>query len=410
MQQVWWFIAKRYFLTRNKRNFIHLLSGISLLGVAVGTAALIIVLSAFNGMRDVAREMYQSFDPTLRVVPATGKWLYKTDSLANVIQQVKGVESVADALEDNVLLHYVNSQAIVKLKAIKPYPQYQKRLQTHLLAGKSNLLEGSQQMGILGVGLVQALGIDPSAGIDKVELWYPKRNAKVSVNPERAFQKSSVRIGGAFAIEQGYDNQYLIVPIAIGEELMQAGDRRSYLEIAIKPGVSVSAVKSELQDILANNLLVQDTDDQHADLIKILKLEKLFVFVALSFILLIASFNIFVSLSMLVLDKKHDLSILKAMGADEGTVSRVFVSVGAMIALGGAIIGMGIGVLVCLLQQQYGFVSMGITNALVDAYPVTLEWADVLAVGLAVIIITVLSSWSPAKRAAEVPALPNLIG
>ncbi len=400
--RLWLLIARRYFFSRQKRNFINILSIISLLGVAVGTAALVIVLSAFNGMRDVAREMYQVFDPTLKVMPASGKWLQVSPTLLSQVRSVSAVEEVSEALEDNVLLMHGGDQAIARLKAVSASNNLNTRLKPAMIAGQSNLNDHERSFALVGVGIVQSLKIDPQSGLDDIQLWYPKNKKSQSLNPENAFNKRYITVGGTFGIEASFDNQYVMAPIAFGVDLMAAGDKRSYLEVALQPNANVAETKEQLQDLLGNKFIVQDGDDQHADLIKILRLEKLFVFIALSFILLIASFNIYVSLSMLAVDKQADLTILRAMGADDALMRRIFMAVGSFIAISGALIGLGIGIAVCIAQQTYGFVGMGITNALVDAYPVTIDPNDLIAIGLVIVVITLLSSLGPALKAMRI--------
>jgi lipoprotein-releasing system permease protein len=196
-----------------------------------------------------------------------------------------------------------------------------------------------------------------------------------------------------------------MVPIDFGIELMNAGDKRSYLEISVENEDQIDEVKHNLETVLGPQFLVQNADDQHADLVKILKLEKLFVFIALSFILLIASFNIYVSLNMLAVEKQKDLSILRAMGANDSLLGMIFIAVGCFIALTGGIIGLSIGIGVCVAQQTYGFVNMGITNALVDAYPVTIDFNDMVYISLVIVLITLLASIGPARKAMKIGAL-----
>lgn len=399
---LWWYIARRYFLSGNKRSFINLLSIISLLGVAVGTAALVIVLSAFNGMRDLARDMYQVFDPTFKVMPAQGKYLEITPENMARLKAVPGVWEVSDALEDNVLLMYKGSQAIVKLKAVRPYQQFGARLRNNMVAGAPELEYRGQQQLLMGLGLVQALQLDPTTGIEQVEIWYPKNKKTASINPEKAFSKEYIRVGGAFSIEAGFDNQYIMAPVQFAEQLMQAGNKRTYLEVSVRPGTDLAQVKQALTAAAEQNWVVQDPDDQHADLVRILKLEKMFVFVALCFILLIASFNIYVSLSMLALDKVQDISILRAMGATDALLRKIFLGIGSAIALSGAGIGLVLGLAVVVAQDQLGLVSMGITNALVSEYPVKVEVLDLVAIGSALIAITLISAWGPAQKAASI--------
>ena len=395
------FVARRYFFNGKKKSFIQTLSTISMLGVGVGTMALIIVLSAFNGLEEVIRTMYNTFDPEIKITAAKGKSFVINASFLKRVAAVPGVAIVSEIAEDNALLKYRDGQMVVKIKGISDNFLQQNRLDSAIVAGKLRLHGPSLPYASVGFGIQQAMGIALNDPFDQMQIWYPKNTLKTGLNPENAFFKRYIVPGSVFRIEEQFDNRYVFVPLSFALDLFAYGNKRTALELKLNAGVDVKTVKEALHILLGPSFLVQDSDEQHASLLRILKIEKLFVFLALAFIVVIASFNIFVSLSMLVLDKRRDITLLKAIGAGKHVISRIFMLEGAFIAFSGAFAGMAAGFLVCFLQQQFGIVSMGMESAAINAYPVKMQLFDFLSVGALVVLLTLLAGLLPAKRAAE---------
>ncbi|KAA0989570.1 FtsX-like permease family protein [Dyadobacter aurulentus] len=395
-------IAVRYFFSRNKRSFISLIARIAMTGVAVGTMAMVVVLSVFNGMEELNRKIFKTFDADVKVTPAAGKRFEITDAILGDIKKVTGVRLVTQIIEDNALARYGNQQTIVRLKGVDYSFEEQGRLDTALIEGSLKLygMNGTPYA-IVSEGIRNALSIALEDITVPLEFLYPKTNTKLLnlASPE-AFNQLALRPGGVFFIETRYDD-YVIAPVALVDSLMQYRGDRSALEINVKPGFSEQEVSEQLSAVLGSRFVVKDRDSLNADLLRAIKMEKLFVGVTLSLIILVAAINIFFSLSMLAIEKKKDVSMLYALGASPGLIRRIFLAEGAIVALSGAIAGLLGGILICWLQIKYGFVSMGMTTSLVDAYPVKLIWEDILYTGVIVVMITMVVSYIPARRAAE---------
>jgi len=401
-------IAKRYFRSKKKRNIISIISNISMIGVAVGTMALIIVLSVFNGIEDLIRSLYGSFDPDLKISAVEGKSFEVTPQFLKGITGIKGVDLVSETVEDNALLRYEDRQMIVKLKGVSDNYFKQNRIDSAITEGSTALKKNGFQYALLGRGVQGQLSVRIDNAFVGLQILYPKANKKVSLNPENAFSEKSILPGGVFAIERQYDDNYVFVPLEFARDLFNYGTKRSSLEIKVAEGVNPNKIKRRLQGLLGEKYLVQNSDEQHVGLLKAVKVEKLFVFITFAFILLIASLNIFFSLSMLVIDKKKDIAILASMGASANVIRNIFLLEGAIVAFSGAFIGLASGMLICWAQQTFNLISMGMTTAVVDSYPVKMQPLDFIFTGLAIIIITLIVSIRPARKAAALQIKDNL--
>ncbi|WP_266203567.1 ABC transporter permease [Pontibacter kalidii] len=401
-------IAKRYFFSRKKRNIISIISNIAMIGVAVGSAALIIVLSVFNGLEDLIREIYSSFDPDLKITAAEGKSFETDTEFMNRIRNTPGVAVVSEVIEDNALLRYNERQMVVKVKGVSENFFEQNEIGASVVEGSSDLYFNKTYRALVGRGVQYQLSIRPGNQFVPMQFLYP-RNVKFNpLNPEGSFNSLNILPGGIFAIERQYDDAYVFVPLNFAEELLEYGRRRTALEIKVDESARIDQVKRELQQILGEGFKVQNSDEQHTSLLRAVKVEKLFVFITFAFILGIASLNIFFSLSMLVIDKKKDIAILASMGATAKTIRNIFLLEGALVAFIGAAYGLSIGMLIGNLQQTFGLVSMGMATSVVEAYPVKMEVADFVFTGLAIIVITLLVSIRPANKAAAMSVTENI--
>lgn len=401
-------IAKRYFFSRKKRNIISIISNIAMIGVAVGSAALIIVLSVFNGLEDLIREIYSSFDPDLKISAAEGKSFETDTEFMNRIRRTPGVAVVSEVIEDNALLRYNERQMVVKVKGVSENFFEQNEIGASVVEGSSDLYFKNTYRALVGRGVQYQLSIRPNNQFVALQFLYP-RNVKFNpLNPEASFNSLNILPGGIFAIERQYDDAYVFVPLNFAEELLEYGRRRTALEIKVEQGFKIEQVKRALQQILGEGFKVQNSDEQHTSLLRAVKVEKLFVFITFAFILGIASLNIFFSLSMLVIDKKKDIAILASMGATAKTIRNIFLLEGALVALIGAAYGLTLGMLVCNLQQTFGIISMGMATSVVEAYPVKMQVEDFVFTGLAIIVITLLVSIRPANRAAAMSVTENI--
>ncbi len=399
-------IAVRYFFSRNKRSFISLIARIAMAGVAVGTMAMVVVLSVFNGMEDLNRKIFKTFDSDVRILPAEGKRFKMTPVLMSDLKAVNGVRLVTQVVEDNALVRYGSQQTIIRLKGVDSTFEQQKQLDTAMIEGSIKLVgNNGTPYAIIAEGVRNALSISLEDIFTPLELLYPHTGSKtLNLTSPEAFNQLNLRPGGVFSIESRYDD-YIIAPLKQVEELMGYHGELSALEVYIAPGYTEKDVSEEIGAKLGKAFVVKDRDLLNADLLRAIKMEKLFVAVTLSLIILVAAINIFFSLSMLAIEKKKDVSMLYAMGATQSLIRKIFIAEGAIVAFSGAIAGLLGGIAICWLQMQYGFVSMGMTTSLVDAYPVKLIWEDILYTGVIVVMITMVVSYIPARRAAEAGAL-----
>ena len=398
-------IARRYFFSKKKRSFISWLSILSMLGVGVGTMALIIVLSVFNGMEELNRETFKSFESDMTISPAQGKRFLASPQLLSRLRQTPGVSLVTAVAQDNALAKYADRQTVVQLKGVDDNYLQRQQLDSALLEGTLLLRRDGVNYAVVADGVRSDLTISPVDILTPLEILYPRSGQSFSVLNPDAFSREPLTVAGVFFIESRYDN-FVLAPLATARELFgYQPNEVTGLELQLRPGTDEDATKRALQAVVTDKLLVQSRDDLNVDMYRAIRVEKLFTGLALAFIILIASVNIFFSLSMLVIEKKEDIKILFAMGATAGLIRRIFLTEGAIIALTGAIAGLVLGIVICLLQEQYGFIRMGMVSSIVDAYPVRLRTSDIILTGVLVILVTILTSWFPAQRAAAIGAV-----
>ncbi len=393
-------IAKRYFFSKKKKSFINFISIISMLGIGIGTLALVIVLSVFNGLEELNRKIFKSFDADIKVLPKSGKSFLLDKSKIAQIKAIKDVWYVTEVIQDNALVKYENSQMVVTLKGVDETFQAYSPLKKSLVEGNFVLTKDSINYAFVGGNVYAALNISLQNIIEPIEIWYPRNRNSTSLNPDDNINREILNISGVYSLEQLHDD-YVYVPLEVAKQLTEYGDKRSAIEIQVKPNADIAKVQESVKNILDESFLVQNQDEQNASLFRAIKIEKLFIFIALMFIIGIASFNIFFSLTMLVIDKQQDLKTLFAMGADEGLIKRVFYAEGALVSFIGAMLGLVLGGLICFLQERYGIIKMGMESSIVDAYPVKMQLSDFLLTAVSIIIITLCASYLPAKRAAK---------
>lgn len=394
-------IARRYFFSKKKRSFISWLSILSMLGVGVGTMALVIVLSVFNGMEELNRQIFRTFESDMTVSPKQGKRFVASPELLARLRQTPGVVLLTAVAQDNALAKYDDRQTVVRLKGVDDNYLQRQQLDSALLEGKLLLRRDGVNYAMVADGIRSDLTISLIDILTPLQVLYPQSGKSFSVLNPDAFSSESLTVAGIFFIESRYDN-FVLAPLSTARELFgYAADEVTSLELQLRPGTDEDAAKRALQAAAGDQLLVQSRDDLNTDLYRAIRVEKLFVALTLGFIILIASINIFFSLSMLVIEKKEDIKILFAMGATTGLVRRIFLTEGAIIALTGAIAGLVLGIVICVAQERYGFIRMGTVSSIIDAYPVRLSTRDIVLTGVLVILITILTSWLPAQRAAK---------
>ena len=380
-----------------------------MIGVAVGTIALVVVMSVFNGLEDLIRSLFASFDAELKIEPARGKSFMAKEEWLQSIQNLEGVAVLTEVIEDNALVEYNQNQLVARLKGVSPNFLEQGRFSNGYFWGDTTLGTDLRPAAILGRGVGFFLSVNLDAPNSILKVYYPKApRSAASIDPSQLYNSAVLEPKAFFSIEQRFDDEYVIAPLNFVRDLLNYGQKRTSLEIKVADGYSVATVQKALKNHLGRDFLVKNTDEQHATLIRTVKLEKLFVFLTLSFVLAIASFNIFFSLSMLAIEKKKDIAVLQAMGASEKLIKRIFLKQGALIALSGALLGLVLGIGLVWAQQEFGLVSLGISSAVVDAYPVRIVGTDLVWIGITVIGITLLASWRPAILASRVRPVQEL--
>lgn len=397
------FVARRYLFSKKSTHVINVISSISVIGVAVATMALVIVLSVFNGFHDLVATLFTNFDPQLKVVPVEGKTAPADDPILTQIRQLPQVDVATETVEDQALAVYQGRQAMVKIKGVDDNFAEMSHI-TDILYGDGtfSLHAANLQYGTLGIRLAQTLGV--GAQWDGfLKIYAPKKEGQLvdMANPSDGFVADSLNSPGVlFAVKQSkYDKNYIVTSISFARNLFGQQGMVSDLEIRLKPGSNLDAVKEEMQQIAGSKYRVLDRFEQQEDTFKIMSIEKLMAYIFLTFILVVACFNIIGSLSMLIIDKKNDVVTLRNLGANDKQITRVFLFEGRMIAVIGAVIGIGLGLLLCLLQQQYGFVRLGDSEGsfIVDAYPVSVHYTDVAIIFFTVIAVGWLAVWYPVR-------------
>jgi lipoprotein-releasing system permease protein len=403
-----YFIARRYLFSRRKKNFINFISILSLVGVAFSTAALIIILSVFNGLEDLLRSLNNSFDPQIKIEAVQGKSFPVDDGLLNKIKSVDGVDIVTEVIEDYAYLRYRDGNQVVKLKGVSDNYLQQQRIDDKIVEGELRLKHGDVNYAILGVGVQYALSVPIGDDQFGLQVYYINNVQSGNLDPSRLYSQKTILPGASFSILQNFDENYVIVPLSFAQELMKYENRRTSLEIKVKPEASLSQVQSSLRELMGESFSVLNHEEQHKDIYRLLKMEKLFTFLAFSLLLGISALNIFFSLMMLVLDKKKDIAILAAMGASQRLIRNVFLKEGAMIALAGTTLGLVLGGAFCWVQSVFGVISMGMASAVSEGYPIKIVPTDFLYTMLVVALITMLVSFKPAIQASRIVPIREL--
>lgn len=396
------FIARRYFFSRRKRSFISYLSILAMLGVGVGTMALVVVLSVFNGMEDLNRQLFKSFEADLSVLPATGKRFTLPAATVAKLRQVPGVQLLTTVAADNALARYADGQTVVRIKGVDSTYLQRHQLDSTLVEGRLVLRQNGYNFAIISEGVRNELTISPEDILTPLELFYPERGKRLSSLSPESFRQQQLGVSGVFFIEAANYNDLVLIPLATARELLGYGpDDYSSLEVQLAANADEETVKESLQALLPATLPVSTRDELNRDLFRAISYEKIFMSITLAFIILIASINTFFSLSMLALEKKQDIAIMGAMGAAPPLIRRIFLTEGAIISLTGAVMGLVLGLLLCYLQEAYGLVGFGTASAIVSAYPVRVRIEDIVLTGAVVILVTFLTAYFPAQRAAQ---------
>ncbi|MDD3787788.1 MAG: ABC transporter permease [Petrimonas sp.] len=396
-----YFIARRYLFSKKSHNAINVISAISVVGIAVATAAMVCVLSVFNGFGGIVEGMFNAFDPDLKITVKQGKVFdYHTPEF-NKALALNGIEMISESLEENALYKYEDRQVPAMLKGVSEDFKYLTNMDKLIIDGSFRLHEDSVDYTTLGAGLAVTLGV--RAGyIGSIDIYAPKRDVQINLaNPTSAFTFGSVQIGGVFSLNQPeYDEQMAIIPIGLARKLFSYDNEVSSLDIKLKPDASTGSVKKKIEEIIGDNYTVENRYEQQKESYNMLQIEKWVTFLIMAFILLIAVFNVVGSLSMLIVEKKEDIVSLQNMGASGKLVTRIFLYEGWLISFIGILIGIIVGLALCLLQQHFGLLRLSNTPGayVVDAYPVIVKFTDIIIVFAVVSVIGLLTVLYPVNN------------
>ena len=397
------FIARRYLFSKKSTNAINIISGISVIGVAVATMALVVTLSVFNGFHDLVASFFTTFDPQLKVTPVMGKTVAADDPILTQIKQLPEVDVATESVEDQALVIYRGRQAMVTVKGVEDNFDQLTHIKEILLGdGEYELHAADMFYGIPGIRLAEQLGTGYLYE-EPLKVYAPRREGQLNMaNPMDGLVEDELYSPGViFQVSQSkYDKNYILTSIDFARRIFEQQGMISALELRLKPGSNFERVKSEIKDIAGDKYYVKDRFEQQDDTFKIMKIEKLMAYIFLTFILMIACFNIIGSLSMLIIDKKQDAITLRNMGANEHQISGIFMMEGRMICLLGAVIGITVGLLFCWLQQEFGLVRFGSSEGsyIIDAYPVSVRVWDIVLVFMTVVAVGFLSVWYPVRH------------
>ena len=371
-----------------------------MIGVALGTMALIVVLSVFNGLEEFIRELYGSFDPELKIQSVIGKSFLITDFPLEKLNHISGIKEITEVIEESAYVKYKEAEMVVIVKGVSASYLKEQRLKNNIVEGKILLSENGLEYAVLGRGVQFTLNISSLKEIYPLQVYYPKRNSSL-LDPLNSVNQEMIMPAGIFAIEKQFDMNYMITSLEFAEKLFEYRGRRTAVEIELNNIADSRQIKKQLQDILGAGYTVLNRDEQHSSLIRVISFEKLFVFLIFSFIIAVAAINIFFSLTMLAIDKRKDIAILMAMGSGKQIVRNIFYKEGAIIAFSGASTGLILGIILCLIQQKFGLISLGIETSVIRAYPVKMNITDFLYTSLTIILITIIFSIRPAVLAAK---------
>ncbi|WP_418826333.1 FtsX-like permease family protein [Phocaeicola sp.] len=395
------YIARRYLFSKKSHNAINVISTISVCGVALATLALVCTLSVFNGFQDLVETFFTAFDPQLKITAVRGKVFDGQDKRVLQLKKLPEVAVYSESLEDNVMVQYQGRQAMAVIKGVEDNFDELTPIDS-ILFGRGDLLLHDEVVdyAIPGIQLLSTLG----SGIrflDPLEIYAPRRGAKVNMaNPSTGFVTGNLFSSGlVFAVNQEkYDASYILTSMNFARKLFQYTTEVSAINLKLKDGANTDAVKKYIQTLLGDDFRVQDRYEQQADTFRIMEIEKLISYLFLTFILMIACFNVIGSLSMLIIDKRDDVVTLRNLGASDRQIVRIFLFEGRMISLFGALAGVILGLLLCWLQQEYGLISLGDSGSfVVDAYPVSVHASDVIIVFVTVLLVGFLSVWYPVR-------------
>lgn len=396
------YIARRYLLSKKSHHAINIISGVSVCGVAIATAALICILSVFNGFQDMVADLFTAFDPQLKITPVTGKYMSADSKELKKVKTYKDLAVYTETIEDQALLMLNNRQAMATVKGVDDNFEDLTHIDDILVGeGEFDLGVDVIDYAVPGINVMQQLGATEEFN-NPITVYAPRQGEEIELtDPSESFNQEELFSSGvAFKVNQTkYDNSYVITSIDFARRLFEREGEVTAVELRLKGGTSIDKAKAEISKILGEDYVVRDRYEQQEDTFKIMNIEKFISYIFLTFILMIACFNIIGSLSMLIIDKKDDAVTLRNLGATDKQIANIFLYEGRMISIVGAVIGLAIGLILCFIQQKYGLVKFGNDTSayIINAYPVSVHFVDIIIVFATVIIVGFVSVWYPVK-------------
>ncbi len=392
------YIAKRYLFAKKSRNAINIISAVSVAGVTVGTMALIIILSVFNGLERMVSSIFNTFDPDIKITASEGKTFIPDTTRLKLLANVEGLSCYSLTIEDNALLKYGSRQYIATIKGVDDNYARVSNIDSSMWEGEFTLRNAKgRPYAIPGLGVAQYLGIRINF-ITPLEIIFPRKTGSTSnFNAENSLNHKFIFPSGIFEVEKEYDSKYVYIPIDFAREITETDKAVTTIEIKFKEHTDPVSVQKKITKIFGKGFKVQNRYEQQAIFYKVMKSERLAIFFILTLILIIASFNIIGSLTMLIIEKERDIEILKSLGADNNLIRKIFIFEGWLISIIGAISGIILGFIVCWLQQTYGFVKLNSQSLIMDSYPVVLKLKDFIIVPATVLLIGYWAAWYPVR-------------
>jgi ABC-type lipoprotein release transport system permease subunit len=390
------YIAKRYLFAKKSRNAINIISGVSVAGVMVGTMALVIILSVFNGLEKMVTGIFSTFDPDIRVTASRGKVFVPDSTMMVMIAGLPSVENYAVVLEENALLKYGERQFIGTVRGVDSNYPVITGLGNSMWDGEFTLAdEKGTPYAVVGLGVANTLGIRVNF-VTPLAIYMPDRKGNIN-NPESAFNRQYIWPSGIFEIEQEFDSRYVFIPLEMMRELLDYEKEITAIEIKLTEGTDLKQATGEVRDLFGSDFLVQDRFEQQELFYRVMKAEKLAIFIILTFIIIIASFNIIGSLTMLIIEKEKDIKILRSLGAGDNLIRTIFIYEGWMISVFGALAGLAVGFIVCWAQQTFGLIRFQSESLMLDAYPVVMKLQDFIISAATVLTIGYIAAWYPVR-------------
>ncbi|HEX2921113.1 MAG TPA: FtsX-like permease family protein [Bacteroidales bacterium] len=391
------YIAKRYLFAKKSRNAINVISAVSVAGVTVGTMALITILSVFNGLERMVSGIFNTFDPDIKITAAQGKTFIPDSVKLNLLSRVEGVDVWSLTIEENAYLEYNERSTIAVIKGVDEKYIAVSEIDSSMWEGEFILKGQSGRLfAVPGIGVANYLGMRINF-IEPLNIVLPRKTAGLSFNPETALKNRYIHISGIFEVEKEYDSRYVYLPLSFARELLDADSSVTSIEIKFKPTADPERTQHEIENIYSENYKVRNRYEQQEIFYKVMKSERLAIFLILTLILIIASFNIIGSLTMLIIEKQRDIEILRSLGANNDLIRKIFIFEGWLISIIGAFAGLILGFAICWLQQRFGIIKLQSESLIMNAYPVVMKLRDFIAVPATVLLIGYWAAWYPVR-------------